>query len=144
MPLSKNGPIVIVEDTEDERVLYEIAFRNLKVPNQLRYFKNGREALDYLVTTKENPFLIICDMQMPVMDGLEFRQRVSDNPYLRKKATPFVFRTGKVTAYEVDRSYELGVQGFFQKPFEHEKNQLQIKLIVDYWKDCLEPNDDVI
>ncbi|CAN5913976.1 hypothetical protein BH11BAC7_BH11BAC7_26500 [soil metagenome] len=143
MQLAKYGPIVIIEDNEDERFLYQVTFRNLKVSNPLSFFNNGREALDYLASTQENPFLIICDIQMPVMDGLELRQRVVDNPYLVKKATPFVFRTGNTTSFEIAKAYELTVQGFFKKSHDPEKMGYQLKLILDYWKECLEPNDDV-
>jgi CheY-like chemotaxis protein len=141
--MAKDGPIIIVEDNKQERSLYEIAFKNLLTSNPVHFFENGKEAFDYLQVTRENPFLIICDLTMPAMEGLELRQRISDNPYLKKKATPFVFRTGSARSIDIDKAYELSVQGFFIKCENYEKMQEQLKMILKYWHECLEPNDPV-
>lgn len=141
--MSKSSPIVIIEDDNEEKDFYIEVFKKLGVQNKLLFFENGREALTYLETTKDNPFLIICDLKMPVMDGLVLRERIYNNPYLRKKATPFVFRTGSANNENLRRAYELTVQGFFQKNHDYEKDEKQIKIIFDYWLDGLDPNHEL-
>jgi CheY-like chemotaxis protein len=138
--MSKGGPIVIVEDDKDERFLYKTALKDLKVQNELVFFENGKEAFDYLKNTSDNPFVIICDMNMPKMDGLDLRERIHENTYLRRKSTPFVFRTGTVTRKDLIKAYDLTVQGFFEKTHDYHKLERQLKIIIDYWMEGLEPN----
>ncbi len=138
--MSKSGPFVIIEDNKKEQLLYQIALKNLNVPNNTHFFDEGSEALQYLETTKENPFLIICDINMPKMDGLDLRQRISANPYLKKKATPFIFMTSTPTNINLKEAYELSVQGFFRKTQSNEGLERQLALVIDYWTECLDPN----
>lgn len=141
--MSKGGPLVIIEDDKDERSFYETALSQLKIKNEIRFFNNGKDALEYLMTTKDTPFLIICDMDMPIMNGLELRERVFANPYLKKKATPFVYRTGSASDNHIIKAYDLSVQGFFTKTNDLDNLQHQLGVIIQYWKECLEPNDHI-
>jgi CheY-like chemotaxis protein len=137
--MHSKGPIVIVEDDEDEVFLYKTAFEKLGVEH-LRFFKNGQEAYDYLVSSPENPFLIISDMKMPVMTGLELREKIARSKTLMQKTIPFIFRTGSANTKEVIRAYQLNVQGFFPKRDAFEDMHEQLKKIISYWQECLEPN----
>jgi len=138
--MSKSGPIVIVDDNKKEWLLYREALHHIRIKNELKFFENGEPALDYLKETKDSPFLIICDMRMQVLSGLEFRKKISEDPYLVLKATPFVFRTNTVTTDEIVKAYELTVQGFFAKSDDFEEMSKQLKIIVDYWKESYDPN----
>ncbi len=138
--MSKTGPIGIVDDNKTEWILYKEALHHLKVKNSMIFFENGKLALDYLKRTEESPFLIICDIRMPVMGGLDFRKEISIDPYLIKKATPFVFRTSLVTNEEIIMSYELTVQGFFAKRTDFQELLKQLKIIIEYWKESYDPN----
>ena len=69
--MSLVGPILIVEDDPDDQLLIRDILEEMALPNSLRYFPNGSEAIAYLQTTQEQPFLILCDINMPVMNGLE-------------------------------------------------------------------------
>ncbi|MBA3970591.1 MAG: hypothetical protein H0X46_00275 [Bacteroidetes bacterium] len=77
------------------------------------------------------------------MNGMDLRQRISDNPYLKKKATPFIFRTGSISSIDIHKAYELSVQGFFMKTADLESMQVQLQMILLYWSECLEPNDPI-
>lgn len=138
--MSKSGPFIIIDDNKKEQLLYQIALKNLNVNNETLFFDDGYEAMQYLETTKENPFLIICDINMPKMDGLDFRQRIAANPYLKKKATPFIFMTSSPTSINLKEAYELSVQGFFRKTQGAEGLEQQLSLMIDYWQECLDPN----
>ncbi|MGZ3899992.1 MAG: response regulator, partial [Bacteroidia bacterium] len=109
--MSLNGPIIIVDDDEDEITLVKSAFKSLQVPNVIISFKNGKETLEYLEKTKDNPFIILSDLIMPVMDGMELCTRINNNPFLKRKSTPFVFRSGSVTYELIQETYQLSVQG---------------------------------
>ncbi|MBD2703218.1 response regulator [Spirosoma sp. BT702] len=135
-----NGPIIYVDDDEDDRFLFERAIRDLALPNEIRSFADGLEARSYLETTQEKPLLILCDINMPVMNGLEFRRLIDADEYLRKKSIPFVFYTTAAGPELVNLAYEGTIQGFHVKATEFSANKEQLNLIITYWKACIHPN----
>ncbi len=140
-PMKDSGPIIIVEDDkEDQEVLSEV-FSELKIPNEIKFFKEGTGVLDYLRTTSDKPFIIITYINMPMMNGLELRAEIIKDDYLRKKSIPFVFLSTTDGSRIIDKVYELQVQGFFQKEFSYQAVSNQIKLIIEYWAKCKHPNN---
>lgn len=139
--MSQKGPYVVVEDDEDDQFLIGEALKALQLPNEVRYFPNGQVALEYLKTTPEQPFLILCDVNMPLMNGLEFRQCINQDEYLRRKSIPFVFLTTSASVDDIETAYEQSVQGFFKKASRYTDLQEQIRLIVMYWQSCLHLNN---
>lgn len=139
--MSKKGPIVLIEDDEDDQFLIEKALKAQQLPNKIRFFANGQLALDYFEKTTEQPFLILCDINMPIVNGLELRQRINESDYLREKAIPFIFLTTSSNAQSIEIAYQESVQGFYKKSSQYTGLQEQIRLIVDYWQSCLHPNN---
>lgn len=137
-----NSPIICIEDDEDDQHLIGRALMELEIPNKLFFFTNGETALAYLQKTEERPFLILCDINMPIMNGLELRHQLNESEYLRKKSVPFVFLTTGATPETVQLAYDETVQGFCLKPNSYSDLREQIRLIVAYWKSCLHPNKD--
>lgn len=138
--MTLKGPIILIEDDEDDQYLIGKALETLQVVNKVHFFPNGKVALDYLETTAEQPFLILCDINMPLMNGLELRRRINQSDYLRKKSTPFVFLTTAASAETIITAYEESVQGFYRKPSHFAHLQEQLKVIIAYWENCLHPN----
>jgi CheY-like chemotaxis protein len=138
--MSVKGPIILVDDDREDREITHEAIKKLDLPNKVICFPNGKEALDYLKTTTDNPFIIFSDIDMPVLNGLQFRNEINKNERLRKKSIPFVFLTSTVTKSTVDLAYELTVQGFFTKLHSFEELQAQLSLVLEYWKTARHPN----
>ena len=134
------GPIILIDDDEDDQYLIELSLKALKLVNEIKKFENGEEALHYLSTTEDQPSLILCDINMPVMNGLELCRHLNDNEQLREKAVPFVFLTTAANAQLVKEAYKNTVQGFFKKAADYTTLEKQISSIVDYWQTCLHPN----
>lgn len=141
--MSKKGPILLIEDDEDDQLLISQAIQRLAVTNPIRIFHNGQEALDYLEKTQERPFLILCDINMPLLNGLELRAEINQKEYLRQKAIPFVFLTTTASPETIRVAYDESVQGFYQKAVSQVGLQHQLKLIIDYWQSCLHPNNSL-
>jgi CheY-like chemotaxis protein len=133
-------PIVIVDDDFDDHFIYNEIAERLGLKNKLKFFRNGTDALQYLRTTSDCPFIIFCDMNMPVMSGLQFRKIINAEEYLRKKSIPFIFLTTSASAAQVNEAYDLTVQGFFLKGSGFTQMEKTFSMIVEYWDRCLHPN----
>jgi CheY-like chemotaxis protein len=138
--MSLKGPILCIDDDEDDQYLIRQALQRLALPNPIISLTDGQQALDYLLTTQERPFLILCDINMPLMNGLELRRRVNASEELHKKSIPFVFLTTTASEYSIEEAYKESVQGFYQKSITYDGLFQQIKRIVEYWQHCLHPN----
>lgn len=137
----RSGPIILIEDDGDDKYLMEEALAALQIPNKLIWFDNCAEALRYLITATEQPFLILSDINLPGQSGIEFKRDLDNDIRLRKKSIPFLFYSTAVNQFIIDQAYtEMTVQGFFQKPDSFSELKNSLKLIVDYWKLCKHPN----
>jgi CheY-like chemotaxis protein len=138
--MNTTEPIIIVDDDMDDHFIFREIALKLKLNNELIFFRNGAEVLPYLRTTTQKPFIIFCDMNMPNMDGLELRRRINDDEFLRKKSIPFVFFTTAASKQQVQKAYDLTVQGFFLKESSFIETEKTFQLIIDYWRKCKHPN----
>ena len=132
--MPKSGPIIIVEDDHDDQDLLREVFQELKIPNLLRFFTSWMEALNYLLTTMENPFLIISDINLPTMNGFDFKISINQNEFLKKKNIPFIFLSTNADKTAIIKAYDVLAQGYFIKPVKLIDIKEMILKIVDYWK----------
>ena len=133
-------PIVIVEDDADDQYFIRTLCEKLGVVAELIFFDDGLKALNYLQSTDKKTFLIICDINMPVMNGLELRRNIQENEMLRKKSIPFIFLSTAARPKEVEEAYNLTVQGFFLKASQLSEMEKTLELIFNYWLKCKHPN----
>ncbi len=136
-----NGILILIDDEPYENELLKVALNKLDVDIEIKYFINGYDALDYLKYTKDHIFLIISDMNMPKMDGLELKKAIDRDIRLKKKAVPFIFQSSVIQNARVEEAYDLGVQGYFEKPPNVETMAKQIDRILGYWAICRHPNN---
>jgi len=129
----KNGSIIVIDDDEDDRQLYKIAFENLHVKNKVRIFSDSVDAFKYLKATDEQIFFILCDINMPKLNGLELRQKINDDETLRVKAIPFLFLSTSDSDELVDKAFTLNIQGFFMKPSTVDRLEIILVAILNYW-----------
>lgn len=106
--------ILIIDDERSIRLLLEsFLSKNYDVVSK----SDGKEALDWLETNL--PDLIICDVQMPNMDGYQLVEKVRQRGYT--KHTPIVMLSGVESSKERVKCYKLGAQDFLAKPFNPEE-----------------------
>jgi CheY-like chemotaxis protein len=132
--MPKTGPIIIVEDDHDDQQVLKEVFEELKLPNILRFFNSCVEALNYLLTTIERPFLIISDINVPAMNGFELKEKINQNEQLRRKNIPFIFLSTTSEILTIAKAYDLYAQGYFIKPVKLLEIKEMMLKIVDYWK----------
>jgi len=136
----KNGPIILVEDDMDDQEIIIDALQTLGLQNEIKTFDTGQKALDFLKKMEKQPFMIISDVNLPVMNGLQLKSEIQNNEDLRSKSIPFIFLTTSGDKKAVEEAYELQVQGFFVKEITYEGINKQLRGIIDYWKSCRHPN----
>ncbi|WP_426434014.1 response regulator [Bradyrhizobium genosp. P] len=117
--------IIMIEDDEGHARLIERNIRRSGVNNEIVPFTNGTEAVNYLFGTngtgsarEGQALLILLDLNLPDMTGIDILKRVKENKYL--KATPVVVLTTTDDSHEIKRCYELGCNVYITKPVNYE------------------------
>ncbi len=137
--MNKSGPIIIIEDDADDRDFLKEIFEVLNYENEIIYFEDGESALEHLINEPFEPFLIISDINMPKLNGIELKEKIQNNENLRLKCIPYLLFTTSANQQHVIDAYSKSVQGFFVKPNNMEKLFEIIKKIVEYWQECESP-----
>lgn len=137
----KQRPIVLIEDDADDKDILQEVLSELNLPYAIVWFKNCLDAWKYLLSSPDQPFIILCDINLPLQNGIEFKRQIDGNPELRKKSIPFVFYSTSASQKLVNEAYtQLTVQGFFKKEYDFEAIKNQMKIIMAYWAICKHPN----
>ncbi len=131
--------ILLIDDDTDEFVLMKDVFKNLGLQYELLCYSDAEAAFRFLKQTEEQPFLIIADINMPRLNGIEFKRHIDSDGELFEKAIPFIFLSTSATPDAVREAYLLHSQGFFEKPHSMEDLCDLIKNIVNYWERCIHP-----
>ncbi|KGO92210.1 response regulator [Flavobacterium subsaxonicum] len=138
--MNKSGPIIIIEDDLDDQEMLSEVFNELDYKNEIIFFGDGEQALNYLINTDVEPFIIFSDINMPKLNGMELRAKVHQNEDLRLKSIPYLFFSTVAEQENVIDAYSKSVQGFFIKPSNFNDLKNIIKTIVEYWLMCVSPN----
>lgn len=135
--------ILLVEDDEVDVMNVQRAFVKNKIANPLTIARNGVDALALLRggngTEKLNPTpkIVLLDLNMPKMGGLEFLQEIRNDPEL-KGLSVFVMTTSDEETDKVT-AYNLNVAGYILKPLSFERFVHSIAILDNYWKLCERP-----
>ena len=138
--MNKCGPIIIIEDDIDDQEILSEVFTELDYKNEIIFFPDGEQALEYLVTTEVEPFIIFSDINMPKLGGMELREKIHENEDLRLKSIPYLFFSTSAEQKHVVDAYSKSIQGFFVKPTSYKDIKETIRTIVSYWNTCVSPN----
>ncbi|GEO07997.1 response regulator [Segetibacter aerophilus] len=126
-------PILIVDDDGDDKEFIEDVWKELDYKNPLLFFKNGEEVLKFLEDKKVVPFLILSDVNLPKMDGFELKEQLLQRENTRYTSIPFVFWSSAMSNQQVQKAYDLGVNGIFLKDSSFSELKQSLIDIVSYW-----------
>jgi two-component system, response regulator len=139
-------PIVLIaEDDLGDRLLLQEAFQTSGIKVDLRLVANGEEFLDYLYRRPpwdkaERPDLILLDLNMPRLNGLEALREIKANPAL--KAIPVVVLTTSRNRLDIQEAYASGANTYLVKPRTFEELAAAVRTLCDFWfKICALPPD---
>jgi|SRR5579863_4585090 len=123
--------ILLVEDNPDDEELTVGALRESNILNDIVVMHDGAEALDYLAVTKQLPEVILLDLKLPKIGGLEVLRRVRATP--RTALLPVVILTSSSEEEDLLSSYRLGANSFVRKPVEFKAFSEAVKQVGLYW-----------
>lgn len=132
----KSVDILLIEDNPDHVELILKALRDNNVLNEVHVVTSGEEAIDFLYQRGEypnaaRPGLILLDIKLAGMDGIEFLRRIKADPKL--KAIPVVMLTTSAGEKEIVESYNCGANSYIVKPVDFEQFVKVIKELKLYW-----------
>jgi CheY-like chemotaxis protein len=143
--VTQKNVLLLVEDNPDDEELTLLAFEQSPIANEVVVAHDGVEALDYLFGTGIHadrnlsvmPALILLDLQLPRINGLEVLQRLRADP--RTKLLPVVILTTSNEQQDLINSYSLGCNSYIRKPVDYDQFMTAVQQLGMYWLLINEP-----
>jgi len=136
--------ILLVDDSPRDTEMALDALKQYHLANAVKTLRDGAEALDYLYRRGKfatrgngNPAVVLLDLKMPKVDGLEVLRQMKSDPTLR--TIPVVIMTSSREERDLITSYELGVNAYVVKPLDFHQFTEAIKLVGGFWAVLNEP-----
>jgi CheY-like chemotaxis protein len=130
--MRSSKPILLVEDDQVDAMTVKRALKSIKVTNRLDIVNDGEQALAFLKNPdKDTPGIILLDLNMPRMNGIEFL-KIAKKDETMKKIPVIVLTTSKDDQDKID-SFNFGVAGYMVKPVDYQKFVEVVKTIDLYW-----------
>jgi len=131
--------ILLVEDSLEDLEMTQRALKRANMGNHIHVARDGAEALDFLFcegphaqrNIADTPKLVLLDLKLPKVDGLEVLQRIKGDP--RTKMIPVVILTSSKEQTDVVKSYEIGVNSYIVKPVNFEGFAAAVQELGMYW-----------
>lgn len=131
--------ILLVEDTPQDLELTLRALRKANVANRVQVARDGAEAIEFIFCEgphagrkiEDGPKVILLDLKLPKIDGLEVLRRIKSDP--RTKTIPVVVLTSSREQNDVVESYQLGVNSYIVKPVNFERFAAAVQDLGMYW-----------
>jgi len=131
--------ILLVEDNPDDVALTLHALRTNNVSNKIQVARDGAEALDFIFgrgphagrTLKDGPRVILLDLKLPKVDGLEVLRQIKGHQDTRQ--IPVVVLTSSKEERDIVRSYQLGVNSYIVKPIDFAQFAESVRQLGLYW-----------
>ncbi len=136
-------PILLVEDDSVDAMTVKRAMRDLQDGHSVVHSVNGEEAMEYLASPDtEKPFVILLDLNMPKMSGIEFLRIIKAHPEF--KTIPIIVLTTSKEKRDVLESFELGAAGYMVKPVDYSKFVEILGKIMTYWSSSELPKPELL
>ncbi len=123
---------MLIEDDAADVLIIKRALKELEIENELVHVGDGEEALEYLKNEdNERPCIILLDLNMPKMNGIEFLEAAKSDKGL--KSIPVIALTTSDSKQDVTRCFKLGIVGYVVKPIDYKKFVKAVRIVDIYW-----------
>jgi len=129
--MNTSRSILLVEDNPDDEKLMIRALRRANIANEIRVARNGEDALNILFSDTPLPIVVLLDIKLPKVDGLEVLKRLRADDHT--KLLPVVILTSSKEERDILDSYNLGANSYVWKPIEFNEFNAAVKQIGLYW-----------
>ena len=123
--------ILLVEDNPNDAELTQRAFRKSDLDVRLTIVRDGAEALDYLFGGKPRPKVVLLDLKLPKIDGIDVLRRIRAGE--RTRTIPVVILTSSQEERDIVECYELGANSYVVKPVDFDRFYRTVSDIGAYW-----------
>ena len=139
--MSDKPTILLLEDDRVDAMTVKRALKEIHITNPLDIVGNGEEGLTYLRDSKrKNPCIILLDLNMPKMNGIEFLKIVKKDKDFKR--LPVIVLTTSTEEQDKVDSFNLGVAGYMLKPVDYQQFVEVVRTIHLYWTLSELPNND--
>ena len=130
-------PILLVEDNPDDEKLTLRALKRSKITNPLMIARDGAEALKVLFAADPLPSLVLLDIKLPKIDGLEVLERIRNHDHTQ--LLPVVMLTSSSEEHDIINSYQQGANSYVRKPVDSDQFASAVSQLGMYWLLINEP-----
>ena len=124
--------ILLIEDDQIEVMKLQRTISKLGLKHTIIEAKNGEDALEILQSEQKLPDIILLDLNMPRMNGIEFLAILKNDSQLRY--LPTIILTTSENRADLLKCYEAGIAGYVIKPLRYEDYESKMKKVMDYWE----------
>jgi CheY-like chemotaxis protein len=129
--MAKNLKVLLIEDNLIEIMKMKRTISLLKLEHTMQEAKNGEEALEILEDKSKFPDIILLDLNMPKMSGIEFLTIIKDSDEL--KHIPIIILTTSDNQKDLLECYRIGISGYVLKPLKYDDYVKKIETVLNYW-----------
>ena len=127
------GSVWLIDDDEDDQEMVQQVWKDLHLTNELKFLDGAEEAMHVLANIETAPFIIICELNLPKINGFDLRERMLATHSKKFKSVPFIFWTTQASEEQITRAYDLSVHGFFIKEPRFDELKMTFTNILNYW-----------
>ena len=128
----KSLSILLIDDDEIERMKFKKVCTDISFSCSIVEAVNGRQALNFLNKIENKFNIIILDLHMPKMNGLELLKELKSK--IEFKNIPIIIMSNSEDDRELKKCYDYGISGYFTKPVQYSKYSKKVKSLLKYWK----------
>lgn len=128
----KSLSVLLIDDDEIERMKFKKVCKDINFPCSIIEAVNGKQALNFLNNVKNTFNIIILDLHMPIMNGLELLEDLKSNKQF--KNIPIIIMSNSEDNNDLKKCYDFGISGYFTKPAKYSKYSKKVKSVLKYWK----------
>jgi DNA-binding NarL/FixJ family response regulator len=129
----QTGPIWIIDSDDDDHDMVREVWRELQLENELVFLENAEDTMERLSKVPVAPFIVICEVNLPRIDGFALREQILATNDKKFKSVPFIYWSTQASEAQITQAYELSVHGFFIKNTSFTELKKTFMDIINYW-----------